>query len=78
MVTKYIIQMTHHRAIGDDFQYYYKGKTKSGEHVFDYRKNTARRYDTQDEATQDMQMLVAANTETPSDDFSVITVRCRA
>jgi hypothetical protein len=78
MVTKYIIQMTHHRAIGDDFQYYYKGKTKSGEPVFDYRKNTALRYETQEQATQDMQMLVAANTETPSDDFSVIAVRCRA
>ena len=78
MITQYIIQMMHHRAIGDDVPYYYKGKTKSGEHTFDYRKNTALRYETQEQATQNMQMLVAANTEAPSDHFSVIAVRCRA
>ncbi len=78
MMTKYIIQMNHHRAIGDDVPYYYKGQTKSGEHVFDYRKNTARRYETQDEAVQDMQILASAHSDTPSDDFQVIPVRCRA
>ena len=31
MVTKYIIQMMHHCAIGDDLPYYYKGKTKAGD-----------------------------------------------
>lgn len=78
MITKYIIQMMHHRAIGDDFPYYYRGKTKSGEHVFDYRKNLALRYENKNEAIQDMQTLAATHKDTPSDDFQVISVRCRA
>lgn len=76
MVTKYVIQMTHHRAIGDDLPYYYKGKTKAGESVFDYRKNLAKRYENENEALSDMQTLAAMHTETPSDDFKVLPVRC--
>lgn len=74
MVTKYIIQMTHHRAIGDDVPYYYKGKMKTGEPVFDYRKNTAARFTDENEAIAAMQALATAN----GDDFSVVPVRCKA
>ena len=77
MVTKYIIQMTHHRAIGDDFPYYYKGKTKVGEPMFDYRKNLAKRYENENEALSDMQTLAAMHTDVPSDDFKVLPVRCK-
>ena len=75
MITKYIIQMTHHRAIGDDLQYYYKGKTKSGEHVFDYHRNLALRYENEDKAKQNMQELIAHGSAS-SDDFKVLPVKC--
>ena len=50
MTEMFVIQMTHHRAIGDDFPYYYKGQNRSGENCFDYRKNTAKRYSLKEEA----------------------------
>ena len=77
MVTKYIIQMMHHRSPGDDFPYYYKGKYKEGCNLFDYRKTLAKRYDFEHEAIRDMNILKAVHVAKEQDDFSVISIKCR-
>ena len=77
MTEKYIIQMVHHRAIGDDFPYYYKGQNREGVNLFDYRKPLAKRYTYKEEAYRDMSILKAVHVSKNSDEFSVITVRCR-
>lgn len=77
MTEMFVIQMMHHRAIGDDLPYYYKGQDRSGENCFDYRKNTAKRYSLKEEALRDMSILKAIHHEDACDDFAVITVRCR-
>ena len=77
MTTKYIIQMMHHRSPGDDFPYYYKGQNKEGCNLFDFRKNLAKRYDFQEEAIRDMNILKAVHVAKTQDAFSVISIKCR-
>ena len=75
MQTKYIIEITNpHRTICPT--YYYAGQTKVGCRVLDYHKTSAKRYVYFEEADRDMRILAATH-EDKSDQFKVITVRCR-
>ena len=79
MVTKYIIEMTHHRAIGDDLPYYYRGEAggymEKKVPLFDYRKTLAKRYDFEYEALHDMRILQVMYHK--EDSFKVTPIRCR-
>ena len=73
--TKYIIEITNpHRTICPT--YYYAGQNKAGCKVLDYLKTSAKRYDSFEEADRDMRILTATH-EDKSDQFKVISIRCR-
>jgi hypothetical protein len=76
MTTKHIIIMKHHRAIGDDLTYYYKGQTKDGNHCFGFRKNSAQRFATEDEAIQLMTVFEVTNL-CACETFEICKIRCR-
>jgi hypothetical protein len=76
MATKYIIVMTHERAIGDSITYYYKGQNKKGEQCFGFQRQAALRYSFIEEALRDKQIMEATNT-CAADTFEVIEIRCR-
>lgn len=76
MANKFIIKMVHQRAIGNDLTYYYKGKTKEGNHYFGFQKNSAQRFTTEDEAIQLMAILEATNL-CACETFEICKIRCR-
>lgn len=80
MVTKYIIQLTHHTCLGEvnGITYYCGqagGPMEKSVSRFDYRKQKAKRYLLEHEALHDMQILKAMHSK--SDSFEIVQVRCR-
>lgn len=72
MVTKFVIQMN--MSSRPDLDYFYRGQNREGCPVFDFKKTTAKRYNSVEEADRDMRILAAVE---KGETFKVITVRCR-
>lgn len=76
LVTKYIIELTYLRS-KCNLIYYYRGQNSEG-HVFDYHKNLAKRYDSEDTANYDLQTIITAHANSVFESARVVPIRCRA
>ena len=73
MMTKYVIKMK--IPTRPDLDYFYCGRTREeNSPLFDYRKQRAKRYTTEDEANRDLSIF---NEIKYDETLTVIPIRCR-
>lgn len=72
MQTRYIIKMK--MPTRPDLDYYYKGQSREGNPVFDFKRPTAKRYQYIEEAYRDMSILAA---RTHDETLTVEKIKCK-
>ena len=72
MTTKYIIKMK--IPTRPDLDYYYRGQSREGNPVFDFKRLTAKRYNYIEEAYRALSILSAVDRD---DSLTVVPIKCR-
>lgn len=72
MVVKYIIKMK--MSTRPDLDYYYRGQSREGNPIFDFKRLTAKRYDFIEEAYRDMSILAV---RTHDETLIVEKIKCK-